>query len=49
MQVESRRGGKQGSGQLQELLQSVLLHSFHEELVILQGNATGSLTRQEGP
>lgn len=39
--------GAQGSGQLQELLQSVLLHRFHKELVILQGKATRSLTRQE--
>lgn len=40
--------GAWGSGQLQELLQGVLLHGFHKKLVILQGKATRSLTRQEG-
>lgn len=39
--------GARGSGQLQELLQGVLLHCFHKELVILQGKATWLLTRQE--
>lgn len=43
--VQDGRGAR-GSGQLQELLQSVLLHCFHKELVVLQGKATRLLTRQ---
>lgn len=37
--VQDERGAR-GSGQLQELLQGVLLHCFHKELIILQGKAT---------
>ena len=33
---EVQRGGL-GSGQFQELLQCVLLHSLHEELIVLGG------------
>ena len=44
--VQDGRGAR-ASGQLQELLQGVLLHRFHKELVILQGKTTRSLTRQE--
>lgn len=36
--VQDRRGA-QGSGQLQELLQGILFHCFHKELVILRGEA----------
>lgn len=44
--VQDERGAW-GSGQLQELLQGVLLHRFHKELIILQGKATWLLARQE--
>lgn len=36
--VQDERGAR-GSGQLQELLQGVLLHCFHKELIILRGEA----------
>lgn len=46
--VQDRRAAR-GSGQLQELLQGVLLHSFHEELIVLwekpQGCSAGQACR----
>ena len=41
---EVQRGGL-GSGQFQELLQCVLLHSLHEELIVLGGGGREAVTR----
>lgn len=44
----SRTRNSLGSGQLQELLQSVLLHSLHEELIVLgkEQGATSELLQE---